>query len=47
MFIGDRCYLGGNDYAACTYIDDNCCGKWYNTTGPGYTKNILSSDGKL
>tara|TARA_R100000808_G_scaffold6183_1_gene18517 strand:- start:6361 stop:7077 length:717 start_codon:yes stop_codon:yes gene_type:complete len=41
-YVGDRCASGGNDYAACMYIDENNLGSWHNVSSPQDTLNLLS-----
>tara|TARA_Y100000310_G_scaffold296899_1_gene329529 strand:- start:514 stop:1230 length:717 start_codon:yes stop_codon:yes gene_type:complete len=42
-YVGDRCTDGGNDYAACMYIDDNDLGTWHNVHSPDETIQLLST----
>ena len=41
MFLGDRAYPGGNDYAACQYIDRIGRGVWFNVSNWKETMAIL------
>ena len=42
IFFGDRCSIGGNDYAAREYIDNNKLGKWFQVKSPKETLQILN-----
>ena len=43
IFLGDRAYPGGNDYAACRYIDRMGRGTWFNVNNWKETMAILKS----
>ena len=41
IFLGDRAFPGGNDYAACQYIDKIGRGTWFNVSNWKETMAIL------
>ena len=44
IFIGDRAFEGGNDYAVCKELDNIGRGVWFNISNWKETKAILNSD---
>lgn len=43
IFVGDKCFPGGNDYAPCQYINENGVGAWHNVDDPTDTLLLLHS----
>ena len=41
VFVGDRAYPGGNDYAACEAIEKHRRGVWFNVNSCKETRAIL------
>jgi phosphomannomutase len=42
IFIGDKCFKGGNDHDICQDLEKNNDGKWFNVKNPEETFRILN-----
>ena len=43
IFVGDKCFPGGNDYAPCQYINEQGTGAWHSVEDPSETMALLHS----